>query len=62
MFNLDSITEENDIKSFPYRKLITGPSGSGKTNYLINSIQKDDKITAKIYLYVKDLEDQNINF
>ena len=34
-----------------------GPRGSGKTNYLINSIQKDNNIIDKIYLYAKDLEE-----
>ena len=57
MFNLDSITEKNDNKSFPYRKLIIGPSGSGKSNYLTNSIQKDNNIIDIIYLYAKDLEE-----
>ena len=37
--------------------MIIGPSGSGKTNYLINSIQKDNNIIDKIYLYAKDLEE-----
>ena len=37
MFNLDSITEKDDNKDWPYRKLIIGPSGSRKTNYLLNS-------------------------
>ena len=37
MFNLDNITEKNDNKDWPYRKLIIGPSGSGKTNYLLSS-------------------------
>ena len=37
--------------------MIIGPSGSGKTNYLLNSIQKDNNIIHKIYLYVKDLEE-----
>ena len=55
MFNLDKITEKNDNKNWPYRKLIIGPSGSGKANYLLNSIQKDNNIIDKIYLYVKDL-------
>ena len=34
-----------------------GPSSNGKTNYLLNSIQKDNKIIDKIYLYAKDLEE-----
>ena len=57
MFNLDSITENNNNTDWPYRKLIIGPSGSGKTNYLLNSIQKDSNIIDKIYLYAKDLEE-----
>ena len=61
MFNLDNITEKDNNKDWPYRKLIIGPSGSGKTNYLLNSIQKDN-IIGKIYLYAKDLENPNINF
>ena len=55
MFNLDNITENNNNKDWPYRKLIIGPSGLGKTNYLLNSIQKDN-IINNIYLYAKDLE------
>ena len=30
---------------------------TGKTKYLLNSIQKDNNITGKIYLYAKDLEE-----
>ena len=55
MFNLDDITEKDDSKTWPYRKLIIGPSGSGKTNSLLNSIQKDNNIIDKIYLHAKDL-------
>ena len=62
MFNLDNITEKNDNKDWPYRKLIIGPSGSGKTNYLLNSIQKDNNIIDKIYLYAKDLEEPKYQF
>ena len=51
MFNLDNITKKDDNKDWPYRKLIIGPSRSGKTNYLLNSIQKDNNIIDKIYLY-----------
>ena len=36
--------------------MVIGPSGSGKTNYLLNSIQRDNNIIDKIYLYAKDLE------
>ena len=42
--------------------MIIGPSGSGKTNYLLNSIQKDNNIINKIYLYVKDLEEPKSKF
>ena len=62
MFNLDSITKKDDNKDWPYRKLIIGPSGSGKTNYLLNSIQKDNNIIDKIYLYTKDLEEPKYPF
>ena len=59
MYNLDNRTTKNDNKDWPYRKLIIGPSGSGKTSYLLNSIQKDNNIIDKIYLYAKDLEKPN---
>ena len=62
MFNLDNITKKDDNKDWPYRKLIIGPSGSGKTNYLLSSIQKDNNIIDKIYLYAKDLEEPNVSF
>ena len=57
MFNLDDVTTKNDSTDWPYIKLIIGSSGSGKTNYLLNSIQKDDNILDKIYLYAIDLEE-----
>ena len=57
MFNLDNITEKDNNKDWPYRKLIIGPSGSGKTNCLLNSTQRDNNIIDKIYLYAKDLEE-----
>ena len=57
MFNLDRITEKDNDKDWPYRKLIIGPSGSGKTNHLLNSVQRDHNIIDKIYLYAKDLEE-----
>ena len=57
MFNLDNITEKDNNKDWPYRKLIIGTSRSGKTNYLLNSIQKDNKIIDKVYLYAKNLEE-----
>ena len=37
--------------------MVIGPSGSSKTNYLLNSIQRDNNIVDKIYLYAKDLEE-----
>ena len=37
--------------------MIIGPSGSGKTNYLLCSIQGENNIVDKIYLYAKDLEE-----
>ena len=57
MFNLDGIKIRNDNTDWPYRKLIIGPSGSVKTNYLVNSIQKDNNIIDKIYLYANDLQE-----
>ena len=62
IFNFNSITEKDNHKDWPYRKLIIGPSGSGKTNYLLNSIQRDNNIIDKIYLFAKDLEEPNINW
>ena len=62
MFNLDNITERNNNGDWPYRKLVIGPSGSGKTNYLLNSMQKDNNIIDKIYLYAKDLEEPKYKF
>ena len=56
MFNLGSITESNNNRDWPYRKLIIGPPESGKTNCLLNSIQRDNNIIYKIYLHAKDLE------
>ena len=39
-------------------------SGSGKTNELLNLIKKQDSdnLIDKIYLYAKDLMNQNISF
>ena len=37
--------------------MVIGPSESGKTNYLLHSIQRDNNIVDKIYLYAKDLEE-----
>ena len=53
MFNLDDITEKDNNKTWPYRKLI-GPSGSGKTNYLLNSIQKNNQRFRKTKISVFD--------
>ena len=57
MFNLKDITTKNDNTNWPHRKLTIVPSGSGKTNYFLNSVQKDNNIIDKIYLYDKDLEE-----
>ena len=57
IFNFDNITEKDNNKDWPYRKLVIGPSGSAKTNYFLNSIQKGNNIVDKIYLYAKDLEE-----
>ena len=57
IFNFDSITEKDNNKDWPDRKIIIGPSGSGKTNYLLNLIQRDNNIVDKVYLYAKDLEE-----
>ena len=57
IFNFDNITEKNNNKDWPYRKLVIGSSGSGKTNYFLNSIQRGNNIINKIYLYAKDLEE-----
>ena len=37
--------------------MIIGPSRSGKTNYLLNSIQRDNNLVDKIYLYAKYLKE-----
>ena len=66
MFNLDSITNENNkdhnkkwpyIPNHPYVVLIIGDSGSGTTNALLNLIkeQESDNLINKIYSYVKYL-------
>ena len=48
------------IPDHPCRILIIGSSGSGKTNLLSNLIENQPGID-KIYLYVKDQYEQNIN-
>ena len=62
IFNFDNITEKDNNKDWPYRKLIIGPSGSDKTNYLSNLIQRDNNSVDKIYLYAKDLEEPKYKF
>ena len=73
MFNLDSITIENNedhskkwpyIPDHPYRMLIIGGSGSGKTNELLNPLkeQDSDNLIDKIYLYAKDLNELKSQF
>ena len=57
IFNFDSITEKDNNKDWSYRKLAIGRSGSGKTNYLLNTIQRENNVIDKIYLYAKDLEE-----
>ena len=70
MFNLDSVTNENNKehnKKWPfipdhlYSILIIGGSRSGKTNTLLNLIRQQDDID-KIYLYAKDLVNSSMNF
>ena len=70
MFNLDSITNENNkehnkkwpfISDHPYRILIIGGSGSRKANPLLNLIEKQDDID-KICLYSKDLSEPKYEF
>ena len=59
MFILDNITKSDNNKDSSYRKLIICP---GKTNYLLNSIQRDNNVIDKIYLYAKDLQEPNYHF
>ena len=70
MINFDEYTNENKINhnpnslyipDHPYRILIIGGSRSGKTNTLLNLIENQPGID-KIYLHVKDLYEQNINY
>ena len=49
IFNFDNITEKDNNRDWPYRKLIIGPSETCKTNYLLISIQKNNNIVDKIY-------------
>ena len=65
MIDLDSFTNENNIKhneKWPYipdhlyRIIIIGGSESGKTNALINLINEQNDI-YKIYLYARDLSE-----
>ena len=42
--------------------MIIGPSGSEKNNYLLNSVQKDNNIIDKMFLYAKDLEEPKYQF
>ena len=44
MFNLDTVTSENDNKTWPCRKLVIGLPGSGKTNVLLNLNQEGNNI------------------
>ena len=69
MINVDRITGENNekhneewphIPDHSYRILIIGGTGSGKTNALINLINEQNNID-KIYLYARDLGNQNMN-
>ena len=66
MLNLDNIvsnkkkiSSEND--DWPFRMLIIGPSGSGKTNTLLHLIDKFHPID-KIYLYVKDTDEEKYQY
>ena len=70
MFNLDSITNNNNkkynkewlyIPDHPHRVLKIGGSGSGKINALLNLISQQNDID-KIYLYAKDLCEPKYEF
>ena len=70
MINFDDVTKENikehnpnwpQIFDHPYRMLIIGGSGSGKTNSSFNLISHQPDID-KVFLYVKDLYEENVNF
>ena len=60
IFNFDNITERNNNRDWPYRKLIIGPSGSGKTNYLL--IYAKDLEEPKYNLLINKREEAGINF
>ena len=60
IFNFDNITERNNNRDGPYRKLIIGPSGSGKTNYLL--IYAKDLEEPKYKLLINKREEAGINF
>ena len=59
MFNLDVLTNENNMSDHSYRILIIGGSASGKTNTLLNLISEQDnnELIDKIFLYVRDLNE-----
>ena len=70
MFNLSSITNENNnkhnekwpyIPDHPYKIITVGGSGSGKTNALINLINEQNDI-YKIYLYWRDLSEPKYEY
>ena len=70
MFNLGSITNENNnkhnekwpyIPDHPYKIITVGGSGSGKTNALINLINEQNDI-YKIYLYRRDLSEPKYEY
>ena len=55
MFNLDAITNKNNIdddKSWPYRMLIIRPFGSGKTYGLLNLIKKNKIMTVLLTRFI----------
>ena len=60
IFNFDNITERNNNRDWPYRKLIIGPTGSGKTNYLL--IYAKDLEEPKYNLLINKREEAGINF
>ena len=68
MKNYDQTVEINHnpnwlyVIDHPYRILIIDGSGSGKTNVLLNLIKHQQPDIDKIYLYVKDLLYQSINY